>query len=151
MIFGPAHNIRFFCAGALAAVACVFCAAGARGSIIVPEADVIDVDELLADVDGASSSKTLKTAWHTEQPLESPSDFELGQHLAAALTPLGNSASNTSTSSTSGSGGLGNAPIHSSTTATMPDLELIGWTNGEARFALPTPPGNDLLRPPRSV
>jgi len=144
MFFGPTHNIRFFCAGVLAAVACVFCATGARGSIIVPEANVIDVDELLADVDGAGSSGTSNTTRHAEQPLESLGELEFGQHLAA-----GNSTSNTSTSSTGGLGGLVNAPIHSSTTATMPDLDLVGWTNGEARFALPTPPGNDLLRPPQ--
>ena len=102
MVLGSNNNMRLFCASMLAATTCVFFAASAQGSIIVPEAGVIDVDELLAGFDKAGSSGASTGTAPLEEPIESPSEPELGRRLAAAPSPTGGS---TSTSSTGGSGG----------------------------------------------
>jgi hypothetical protein len=31
------------------------------------------------------------------------------------------------------------------------DADVVRWVAGDERFALPMPPGNDLLRPPQAV
>jgi len=102
MVLGSNNNMRLFCASMLAVTTCVFFAASAQGSIIVPEAGVIDVDELLSSFDKAGSSSASSGTAPLEEPLERPSESELGHCLAAAPSPTGGS---TSTSSTGGSGG----------------------------------------------
>jgi len=145
-------NLRLLSACMLLAATCVFLTNNARGSIIVPDDDVAlgDFDKFLADLDKPESSSGASTgATPSEQPIERPSEREPSRRLAAALSPTGSSPSNTSTSSTSGSSGTGSTPIYSAAATTSLDLDWIGWCNGEARYALPMPPGNDLLRPPQ--
>jgi hypothetical protein len=72
--------------------------------------------------------------------------------LASFLLPTEGSSSSSSTSSSSpssgGNGSAGAASMLSVAGASL-DLGLWGWLRGEQRFTLPSPPGTDLLRPPR--
>lgn len=88
----------------------------------------------------------------------SPSDRQISPdsaaHLKSALLLNQHHPSSTSQSSTSGTSSLARASV----TALMfaprckfCDPVVAGWLSGERRAPLPTPPGNDLIRPPQGT
>jgi len=127
--------------------------ASAQGSIIVPVSSAVDVEAFLGDLaSGASCGAGTAGATADGSSLpEQPFKLDLARRFAATLSLTGGTTSSTSNSSTGGTSASGNAPIHSVSSVTLVDLDLAGWVQGEARFALPIPPGNDLLRPPQFV
>lgn len=79
---------------------------------------------------------------------EIPNEDPEGQ--SEHLLPLGNISTSTSTTSAVGAAPTSNATLLGDTSSVVPnDPAVIGWVSGESRLVLPTPPGNDLLRPPQ--
>ena len=147
------HCLRVVTLVASWAVVCCFfglALSTAQASIMLPEAKAIDVEKLVADTNEGAGSTSASRAHEApfDKPSENPAESELVRLMAAALSPVEGSTSSNSTSG-SGNGGSGNSPIQSLSFATIPNLALLGWIAGEARFALPMPPGTDLLRPPQ--
>ena len=64
-------------------------------------------------------------------------------------SPMNGGGTSSSTSSSGSSAGSSSSASVISHAVSAPDLDLIGWIGGEARFSLPNPPGTDLLRPPQ--
>jgi len=159
MVSGFNNKIRSPHAGIPGVMVCalfaasVLFAANAQGSIIVPVSSAVDVEAFLDDLAyGATCGAGTAGATADGSSLpEQPFELDLAQRLAATLSPTGGTTSSTSNSSTGGTSGSGNTSIHSVSSVTLVDLDLVGWVQGEARFALPMPPGNDLLRPPQFV
>ena len=121
--------------------------AGAEASILVAK-DSVDVEQILGGVEGNDSTSGSD---RTPAPLKDHNgeDGSDQDHLTQLFTP--NSSSGSSSSGTSSSGGSSGANSFAlaSGTSLDPDAELVAWFNGEQRFTLPMPPGNDLLRPPQ--
>ncbi len=66
-----------------------------------------------------------------------------------AFSPGGTSSGTSSTSPSNGSGGVSASELGSVAAVYFSKPAIFGWVFGEQRLALPTPPGNDLLRPPQ--
>ena len=141
----------------LLAVACMalFCALDVRSasaSIMLPNEVPVDLEALLSDT--ATSAQPTDDSSHPSgrrSPVEQTQDQRLTAKSALVDSPTGSSSSTSgsTTGSSSGHGNGGQSPFHTLSAATAPDLLLVGWNQGEARFSLPEPPGNELLRPPQ--
>jgi len=137
-----------------------------QASILLPKQTPFNLDRLLAassaiDSDspsagssaagssGVSSSAriTHRGSEHLPQPLQG--EFHLSEQLLLLRASAGGSTSGTS--STSGANGTTVFPFDSAAPFSLADQELVAWVCGERSFALPSPPGRDLLRPPQAA
>ena len=123
----------------------------ATASIWTLEVVVPDVGELLARAEAASTSAATSTNGSDRAPYDEGDDSEedLLTRLLAANSSTGSSSSGTTSSSGSGNGSAPSALTCGLASAT--DADLVASICGERHLTLPMPPGNDLLRPPRSV
>lgn len=87
-------------------------------------------------------------------PSDRQSSSDSAAHLKSALLLNQHQPSSTSQSSTSGSSSLARASVtammHTTLNASR-DAVIAGWLSGERQASLPTPPRNDLLRPPQAT
>ncbi|QEG36012.1 hypothetical protein Pr1d_33210 [Bythopirellula goksoeyrii] len=111
----------------------------AQASIVRPELPEFKFEETAGDCSSSAPSDS-----SPEAPAEDILEALVIQH---ALGGFGNSSSSSSTTSSSTS----NVALNSLTGSSLADLAVTGWVSSELRFFLPTPPGNDLLRPPQAV
>ena len=143
---------------ALGAFVYGFALSNADASILQPQAIVSDFDQLLAQLEDSEESSTAgNTASNSSADESLPAEDDQNtphkaRVLAGLLSPAHSPVEGSTTgSSTTSIGGSANTPIHSLSMTTCPNLALVGWIQGEARFALPMPPGNELLRPPQAA
>ncbi len=137
-----------------------------QASILLPEQVPFDLEQLAADADsdsafsdstgtsaGAASSSTSEdssghqAATPDIRLLLEPTEPDQAGLLQTSTSPGGSSTG--TSSSSSGSSGSSVSPLASSAAANLSDAELVAWISSEQRFSLPTPPGNELLRPPQ--
>jgi hypothetical protein len=131
---------------ALGGVAIALCAARADASILAPSPVGFDADQEFHEMGAAGAG----AASHRQE--EGPSkDSETPLEWVLQCLPASdaNSGATSSSSSLGGAGAGGPVLMVSLVGPPTPDLRLLGWLQGEQRFALPMPPGTDLLRPPR--
>lgn len=121
------------------AFASVVMAESSQASLICP-----GLPEFSAE---ASSSSTAPA-----KSAPAPAENSPHEHVAVhALGTSGGSTGGTSSSSSTGASGSSTVAIDCVTANSLADLVLSGWVASELRFSPPTPPGNDLLRPPCEV
>jgi hypothetical protein len=138
-------------------IRCVFCAAilwlggavDAHASIVVPESHLFSVELKL---DGGASTGTGSS--DDESSPAPSSDEDRNRHAYDRLTgqdafSFGGSSTGTSTSSSSSGGNSNSFALRSTSADLISDSAIAGWLSWEGRFALPMPPGNELLRPPQ--
>jgi len=131
-----------------AAIIWLGAAVGAQGSIVVPECQLFSVD---VNLDACASTGAGSNA---ESSSPAPSTDEDGNGHAYDRTTtqdafsFGGSSTGTSSSSSNSSGGSNTYAVRS-TNADLVTDPAVGWLPREQRFALPMPPGNELLRPPQ--
>ena len=141
----------------LFAMVCMLGMSTANASILLPQDAATDFDQLLSQLEakelaeaegGTSSSDQAATASEVHQ-VQPDKNQKVGGLLARAHSPIEGSMSSTSTSTFSGPNASSSSMLYSDSAAAHPDLILLGWVQGDARFSLPEPPGNGLLRPPQ--
>jgi hypothetical protein len=117
----------------------------ADASILVPESPSfsLSIDDNATMAGGTANSSDAGRS--DEQEVDAQNCL---QRPAGLIN--GSTSSGTSTTATgNGGGGLSPSFIDGGTTFHFSDTNLSGWLSGEQHFELPTPPGNDLLRPPQ--
>jgi hypothetical protein len=125
-------------------------ATSAFASLCVPDVPEFDA-QLLAEC--GDSGGGMGESKSDSRPSAPASDEDNGREptqldLLEAIPTGSSSGSTTSSSGTSSSGAFTLAvAIAASPVPDSPDV--AGWVRGEARLALPMPPGNELLRPPQ--
>ena len=147
----PAHGGYAWHWGAacvVAAAALAVVGTQATASLILPQIPEFTLKDLAApQAAGAAQSSRLAPARQPAEtvPEQPPAPFSVDN----AFTPGGSSTG----SSTSGSGtsGVSVSALAIGAAVVMSEPTLAGWISGEHRLALPMPPGNNLLRPPRAV
>jgi hypothetical protein len=136
---------------------CVLCTAilwlgtaiGARASIVVPDSQLFAIDLKLgtsASAEGTSSAERSSPTPSAENQNRNAIDRTSAQDAFS----FGGSSTGTSTTSSGSSGGGSNTfALRTVNAELITDPAIAGWHSGERRFALPMPPGTDLLRPPQ--
>ena len=120
-----------------------------QASIESPQPAAIEFKQLQAQpssgmTTGSSSLNALPSG-----PSDDDSQANTDRTFETSVIPSGSSSGTTSPS-----GGAGTSTVlafGAISAATFSDTGLICWFSGEQCLALPMPPGNDLLRPPRTV
>jgi hypothetical protein len=142
------HSLAWLASCLLATVAATLLGSTAQASIVCPELATIELEDLLpaADVGTSSGSRSAPA----EEPSEDGNEQELARLLSPSAIPSSGSTSGTS-SSGSGAGGSNATALGSVAAIVLCDADVVRWVAGEQRLTLPTPPGNDLLRPPQSA
>jgi hypothetical protein len=126
-----------------------------EASILTPDQVTSDIEQLVDDVapDTLFSNPPWGAGGQAVVPFDGE-DHDSGQPSEIVFITLptfpGDATSGSSTS-TGGIGGTGAFPLASAATVSVTDAELMNWIGGEQRFRLPTPPGNELFRPPRVI
>ena len=135
------QRLIWFCALAVCAFVSCWQVSSAHASILLPDAPEFNVDEYGSnDFSGSGSGR---------QPAEDIDDHQPDEsHLLLATDAPANSNSSGNSSSSGGVAG-GSSPYALGHLRGASDLNLVGWVTNPARFALPMPPGTDLLRPPQ--
>lgn len=119
-------------------------------SIIMQEARpfVLAASSLGAPTDSCGSSSA-----PLEQQTKDSDRYQTEQfHLLGLDSPQpGGTTSGSSSAPGNGAGGVNASALGLVSAFVLCDADVIRWIAGEQRLALPTPPGNDLLRPPQAV
>ena len=123
------------------AVAIVFSAGVADASIMRPEMPEFKFEE-------SSTSQSSSSAPADPAP-EAPAEKPIVDLVALQALSGGSGSSSSSSSGSSPTSSNSTVALGSLTVSSLADLALSGWVSSELRFSLPTPPGNDLLRPPQ--
>ena len=120
----------------------------AHASIVVPIAPSFSLNQEHGD---SSSMSGASDATDAESPHDEKDAEDIISRLKDAIVQGGSSPNGTSTNSSGGpSGGNSNlSAIDGVATVHFSNSNLAGWVSGEQLLELPTPPGNDLLRPPQ--
>ena len=123
----------------------VSCQSVAEASIVCPDLPEFTFEE--GQVGAGPADKSAPA-----EPTERPTDRYHNQFLIQQAFAGANSSSGTSSSSAGSSLGTGSTfALRAMATFSLSDLSMTGWAAGELRFELPSPPGNDLLRPPQII
>jgi len=128
----------------------------ATASVMVPDELAPEIEQMLVKSESTSASRAASsssTSKSGERPLSSLPCDQHDDSLEDLLTGLSAATSSTggSSSGTSSGGTTGSVPSAlAGDVVAILDANVVAWTCGESRYFLPTPPGTDLLRPPRT-
>ena len=136
------------CVGGVVALLILVVSSAARASIIQPDAPQFSLDAPVSVAINADAAGA--TAPPAEAPAKTPAEQQDLDQLFTQLAGGGNTSSSSSSSSSIGGGAGANAALAYLPADILCDPSVAGWVSGEHRLALPMPPGNSLLRPPRS-
>jgi hypothetical protein len=124
----------------------------AHASIEFPQPAAISLEDLQpAAAANASSAGT--SGGHSgpiEQPSQDGNERDVHRLVSPSAIPPGGSTSGSSSSGI-GAGASSVSALCPAAAILLYDADLVRWFAGDERLALPTPPGNVLLRPPQSV
>lgn len=120
----------------------------AVGSVVIPQPVALNASDFVHAT--ASGAGVLERDLPTNvAPHERSNDFEKSR-----LIDHGYSPSNTSTTGNAGSSGSGPSnffAIGMPLSFELCDVAIVQWLRSKEGLLLPTPPGNELLRPPQMV
>ena len=146
------HALAWLAGCLLAMVVVAVSSSAAQASLVCPEPAAIELNDLLpaAGAVASTAGSCGSSSAPATAPSENGSEREQARQFSPAAIPSSGSTSGTSSSGSGTSGSTGTA-LDSVAAVVLCDADLVRWIAGERRFTLPTPPGNDLLRPPQSV
>ena len=132
-------------------------AGSVEASIVLTEGPLLDVERLLAESDGPFGSGSSGSSSSVPNPEEQPFDRDSRRDdpnlsndaLFGQFQPVSGGTTSGTSAVASGTSATGTFAIDSTACVPLADTELLTWVGGERSFTLPTPPDNELLRPPQ--
>jgi len=134
----------------LGLVALLSIGTSASASILLLEDSFVDVELMLAD-SGSGASSSAPAPNTDREPSDDDSDPNAPSELLSAFQMPPEGSTSGASSPTTGSGGTSSSAFDSAAVVSLSTPELVAWLGSEKRLTLPTPPGNDMLRPPQET
>jgi len=122
----------------------------AEASIECPAMPAFELEDLEHSMDAGSSAGSASGS-HSAPAQERSDEGQRLVHLGCPTAIPSSGSTTSSPSSGSGASSASATTLGSATAAMLNDADVVRWVAGEQRLSLPTPPGNDLLRPPQGV